>query len=92
MSDGHYVVKYKLEKQGVYKLNILIDKKHVGQSPYTLKCTVNKPNSQVGNFKGMKASKSLYSIREKTDLQLNSKNENNLGKYEYNLKKITKKA
>ncbi len=82
MSDGHYVVKYKLENTGVYKLNILIDKKHVGQSPYTLKCTGNnKPNSRGGNFKGMKASKSLYSIREKTDLQLNSKNENNLGDY-----------
>ena len=65
MSEGHYVVKYKLEKAGIYKLNILIDKKHVGKSPYTLNCTVNRPKSQNSNFRGMISSKSSYNIREK---------------------------
>ena len=73
MSEGHYLVKYKLEKEGIYKLNILIDKKHVGNSPYTLNCTVKNTNSQPRNHKGMISSKSSYSFRERDGGETNKK-------------------
>ena len=44
MSDGIYVVKFKLEKLGIYELHILIDKKHICQSPYTLRCLEKSKN------------------------------------------------
>ena len=79
MSEGHYIVKYKLEKVGVYKLNILIDKKHVGKSPYTLNCTINKLNGQSRNRLGMISSKSSYSIRENDGVEVHKK----MGTYFY---------
>ena len=63
VSLGHYLVKYKLEKEGLYQLNILIDKKHIGQSPYILKC------STLLNQKTMKMSKSLFNIVENSTSQ-----------------------
>lgn len=38
LAEGIYLVKYKLTKRGVYSLNILVNKKHIGQSPYRLVC------------------------------------------------------
>jgi hypothetical protein len=39
LSDGLYAVKYKLDKPGVYILNVLFNKSHIGNSPYRLVCT-----------------------------------------------------
>ncbi|RNA06035.1 tripartite motif-containing 2-like isoform X1, partial [Brachionus plicatilis] len=38
LSDGVYEVKYKLNKKGNYSLNIMVNKKHVANSPYKLVC------------------------------------------------------
>lgn len=39
LSDGLYAVKYKIDKPGVYILNVLFNKSHIGNSPYRLVCT-----------------------------------------------------
>ena len=38
LSDGVYEVKYKLNKKGNYSLNIMVNKKHIANSPYKLVC------------------------------------------------------
>lgn len=38
LAEGVYAVKYKLAKKGIYTMNILVNKKHIGQSPYKLVC------------------------------------------------------
>ena len=38
VADGVYAVNYKLNKKGTYLLNILVNKNHVGESPYKIKC------------------------------------------------------
>ena len=38
LADGIYLVKYKLAKPGIYSLNILVNKHHIGESPYRLVC------------------------------------------------------
>lgn len=38
LAEGVYLVKYKLAKRGTYSLNILVNKNHIGESPYQLVC------------------------------------------------------
>ena len=42
LSDGVYSVNYKLDKKGTYLVNILLNKKHIAESPYIIKCTEKK--------------------------------------------------
>lgn len=41
LAEGYYAINYKLDKKGIYLLNILVNKVHVGDSPYKLKCLEN---------------------------------------------------
>ena len=55
-----YTVKYKLDKSGTYKLNILVNKKHIGQSPYILKCAPHtKPKIELKKKPSMKSSQTF---------------------------------
>lgn len=47
LADGLYLVKYKLARRGVYSLNILVNKKHIGHSPYRLVCLERALNSRM---------------------------------------------
>jgi hypothetical protein len=38
LGDGLYEVKYKLDRKGIYSLNVLVNKKHVLGSPFNLVC------------------------------------------------------
>lgn len=52
LADGRYAVKYKLSKKGIYMLNILVNKKHIGNSPYRLVCLDNsRKNSELSTSK-----------------------------------------
>jgi hypothetical protein len=49
LADGLYVVKYKLDRPGVFLLNVLVNKKHVGQSPYKLICIDSNKKTTIAS-------------------------------------------
>lgn len=68
VAEGLYAVHYKLDKKGVYLLNILVNKVHVGESPYKLKCTEvpRAPTADSNNrIKRPTKTQSSYNISSK---------------------------
>jgi hypothetical protein len=43
LGDGLYEVRYKLDRKGVYSLNVLVNKKHISGSPFKLACLEGAP-------------------------------------------------
>ncbi|CAF0704326.1 unnamed protein product [Brachionus calyciflorus] len=68
ISDGVYEVKYKLNKKGTYSLNILVNKKHIANSPYKLICSekVNRTHEPFDSSTPIK-SPSINSFKEPLD-------------------------
>jgi hypothetical protein len=52
LSDGLYEVRYKLDKKGVYSLNVLVNKKHMHGSPFKLVCVESMTTTTSRNADG----------------------------------------
>jgi len=50
IGEGVYAINYKLDKRGIYLLNILVNKEHVGDSPYKLKCLENSVKTPLNEL------------------------------------------
>ncbi len=50
LAEGVYAINYKLDKRGIYLLNILVNKEHVGDSPYKLKCLENSVKTPLSEL------------------------------------------
>lgn len=72
IADGLYAVNYKLDKPGVYLLNVLVNKIHVGESPYKLFCyevKTIKPSKTMGSFNLSPASSTIFPSSARSTFQ-----------------------
>jgi len=85
INDGIYSINYKLDKPGLYLLNILVNKQHVGESPYKLKCCESLIDKKVKHSELIKSmssynvsplSSSIKLVPSQTQLRHSFTNEN----------------
>lgn len=64
IAEGVYAIHYKLDKKGTYLLNVLVNKVHVGESPFKLKCLENsqKMESNSTATRMRRSTKSTYNL------------------------------
>jgi hypothetical protein len=68
LAEGLYAIHYKLDKKGTYLLNVLVNKTHVGDSPFKLKCLENSQKMETNSAARMRRStKSTYNLATNRD-------------------------
>jgi hypothetical protein len=80
LAAGLFLVKYKIEKEGAYSLNVFLNKKHVQNSPFKLTClnsrltklpkqTLSLSNMNLTNIFGNNDTKSSSSMQQKGSIK-----------------------